>query len=316
MKICIIGSSGHWRYTVKELVHNEVVGVAAGFDGEDMSEVVSTLASNGIVTKVYDSYQAFFDVAEVAVVNTRFDLNAKVTGEFLKRDIYVFSEKPLATDLNQLEALRRIQKSSKAFVSAMFGIRYEGWYLTLQKEVSKLGKIRMINAQKSYKLGTRPDFYKSIETFGGIIPWVGIHAIDWAYSLIKSDMSLLGAVTNNKYNNNHGDLEMTALCQFKTEDGCIVSVNADYFRPMAAETHDDDRLRVVCTDGIVEYQKGTVILLDRSGTTVIPQEESSCVFGLFLRRIKGEDTGVSCEESFYLTELALKARDMAAGRKE
>ena len=91
----------------------------------------------------------------------------------------------------------------------------------------------------------------------------------------------------------------------------MVSVNADYFRPETADTHDDDRLRVVCTEGVVEYQQGKVTKIDKNGTKVLEKESEENVFELFLRRTKGEDTGVTCEESFYLTELALKARDLA-----
>ena len=311
MKICIIGANGHWQYALDELAKNEVVGVAPGFGGEDVSGVIDTLAKNGIEAKAVENYEEFYGKADVAIVNTRFDLNAVVTAEFLKRDIFVFSEKPLATTIEQLEMLKEVQKKSKAFVCAMFGIRYEWWYRTVKEAVKDLGKIRMINAQKSYKLYTRPDFYKNINTFGGLIPWVAIHAIDWAYSLVKMDLTLVSAVTDNQYNNNHGDLEMTALCQFKTDDGCVISVNADYFRPEAADTHDDDRLRVVGTEGVVEHQQGKVTKIDKNGTVVLEKEPEEDVFELFLRRTKGEDTGVTCEESFYITELALKARDLA-----
>ena len=311
MKICIIGANGHWQYALHQLAKNEVLGVAPGFDGEDVSGVVDTLAKNGIATQVVESLEEFYGKADVAIVNTRFDLNAVVTAEFLKRDIFVFSEKPLATTIEQLEMLKDAQKNSKAFVCAMFGIRYEWWFKTVEGAVKDLGKIRMINAQKSYKLYTRPDFYKDIKTFGGLIPWVAIHAIDWAHALVKKDFDLVSAITDNQYNYNHGDLEMTALCQFKTDDGCVVSVNADYFRPETADTHDDDRLRVVCTEGVVEYQCGKVMLIDKKGTKVLEKSPEEDVFELFLRRINGEETGVTSDESFYLTELALKARDMA-----
>ena len=44
-----------------------------------------------------------------------------------------------------------------------------------------VGQIRLMNAQKSYKLGRRNEFYKIRSTYGGTIPWVGSHAIDWLY---------------------------------------------------------------------------------------------------------------------------------------
>jgi len=311
MKICIIGASGHWQYALSELAKHEVLGVAPGFEGEDVSSVVDALAQNGISVQSFKRYEEFYDKADVAIVNTRFDLNGVVTAEFLKRDIFVFSEKPLATSLEQLEMLKEVQNNSKASICAMFGIRFADWYLTIKETLKNLGEIRMINAQKSYKLYTRPDFYKDINTFGGIIPWVSIHAIDWAYSLVGKDLTLISAITDNKHNNNHGDLEMTALCLFKTEDGCIISVNADYFRPEAADTHDDDRLRVVCTEGVVEYIHGEVIKIDKNGTQIVKKVSEENVFELFIKRINGENTGVTAEESIYLTELSLKARDMA-----
>lgn len=311
MKICYIGAQGHWQYTPGQLKKNEVVGVCPGFLGEDISSLLNELKSRNITPKVYESYKDMLDICDIAVVNTRFDLNAGITAEFLKKNIYVFSEKPLATTQRQLEELMTAQANSDAFVSAMFGIRYAGWFLTLKKAVEKLGKVRMVNAQKSYKLGTRPDYYKNKDTFGGLIPWVAIHAIDWVYSIAGEELEVISAITDNSYNSGHGDLEMTSLCQFKTKSGILASVNADYFRPQRADTHDDDRVRVVCTEGAIEYSGGKVTLIDKDGTRnldILPDED---VFELFIRRINGEDVGVTPEESFYMTEVALLSRDLA-----
>lgn len=311
MNICIIGNSGHWGYARQELLNHTLVGIAPGFDGDDMSAALETLKRYGVEAKIYEDYRELLSLADIAIVNTRFDLNARITAECLSKNVHVFSEKPLATTMEQLEMLRKAREQSRAMVIGMFGIRYSGWFLTVADAIKDIGQIRLVNGQKSYKLGLRPDFYKNREQFGGIIPWVAIHAIDWVCALTKARVLHMSALTNNLHNFGNGDLEMTALCQFQMENGILASVSADYYRPLTAPTHDDDRVRVVGTEGILEYAGGVVTKIGKDGVIQLPMVQEENVFSLFLRRIAGEDVGVTPEESFYLTEIALKARDMA-----
>ena len=311
MRICFVGAQGHWQYTKGQFEKNEITGVCPGFAGEDISPLLNELKARNITPKVFENYEEMTDICDVAVVNTRFDLNAQITSGFLKKNIYVFSEKPLATTIEQLNILREAQENSKAFVCAMLGIRYSGWFLTLKKSLENLGEVRIINAQKSYKLGSRPGFYKNRETFGGIIPWVAIHAIDWIYSIANEELEIISALSDNSYNYGNGDLETTSICQFKTKSGILASVSTDYFRPQSADTHDDDRVRVVCTKGIAEYQSGKVNIIDKNGTRCLDLLPDEDVFGLFLERIRGKEIGVTPDESFYITEVALLAREMA-----
>ena len=89
------------------------------------------------------------------------------------------------------------------------------------------------------------------------------------------------------------------------------SVSADFFRPEGAPTHDDDRIRIVGTEGILEYREGVVTKIDKKGQTQLPISQGEDVFALFLRRVAGEDVGVTPQESFYVTELALNLREAA-----
>jgi len=311
MKICIIGGSGHYRYALKQLKNHTLIGIAPGTPDEDLSKLRASLQDADLSFKEVEDYRSLLDEAEVAVVNTQFNLNAAITMECLERGIHVFSEKPLATDLEQLARLRESAARSKALVAAMFGINYTPWFLTVKEAIKKIGTIRLINAQKSYRLGTRPAFFNSKETFGGLIPWVAIHAISWIHDLTDAKAIRTSAMVNNEYNFGHGDLEMTALCQFELEGGILASVTADYFRPNGAPTKDDDRVRIVGTKGIVECIGNTVTLIDEETATQLPLLPAADVFELFLRRIGGEEVGVSPEESFYITELALKADQLA-----
>jgi predicted dehydrogenase len=306
MKIAIVGGCGHYRYVLQELKNHTLLGVAPGIIGENLDKLQAALAKAGIEAEVFYDWKKLVKNADVVVVNTRPDKNAIVSTYCLERGARVFSEKPLAVTMEQLETLGAAAEKSKGHVSAMLGIRYSGWYRTVKKALPEIGDIRLINAQKSYKLGQRPDFYKNKSTFGGIIPWVAIHALDWILDLTGAKVTAIGADTNNDHNNNHGDLEMTALCQLQLEGGILASVSADFLRPEGAPTHDDDRIRIVGTKGILEYMDGKVMLLNAQGSTQLPLEEGEDVFRLFL-----EDSGITEQDSFYVTELALNLNEAA-----
>ncbi len=307
MKIAIIGASGHWAYALNELKNHTVTGICAGFSGEDMSGVSKTLTDNGIIHKIYNNFDEILEnEPEIAIINTRFDLNAAYTKKCLEKDIYVFSEKPLALTFDELEEIKKVK--TKAFVSCMFGISYEGWCKTIKEAVKNIGTVRMINGRKSYKIGIRPDFYKSKETFGGIVPWVGIHAIHWMHFVTGLKFKECNSTTSDLENFNNGDLETCAAVTFLMENGAIGIITCDYYRPQSASTWDDDRLRVVGTKGIVEYEKGRVFLIDEKGEKELPLLNTDDVFKLFVDRINDGVSGVSMEESIYVTEIALKCK--------
>lgn len=307
MKIAIVGASGHYRYVLEELKNHTLLGIAPGVMGEELGKLQGALQKRGIEAPVFEDWKKLVKNADVAVVNTRPDKNAIVSAYCLERDIHVFSEKPLAVHMEQLQTLGKAAEKSKARISAMLGSRFADWYLTVKEAAQDIGQLRLINAQKSYKLGVRPAFYRNKDTFGGIIPWVSIHALDWILDLTGARVTAISADTNNGCNSGNGDLEMTALCQLQLEGGILASVSADFFRPEAAPTHADDRIRVVGTQGIVEYAGGVVTKTDKNGVTQLPMLPGEDVFRLFL-----EDRGVSDRDSFYVTELALNLNDAAS----
>lgn len=323
MKVCIIGSSGHVGYAIegiKAAKDCEIVGVAPGSEGESMAKVLNMLGDN-FKGKIYDNYEVMLKELspDIAVVACHFGDIAKVNIKALSYGCHVFTEKPLATTLEDLEKLRKVYENSGKRLCAMFGIRYRPWFFTAHKlvESGAIGEIRLINTQKSYKLGKREEFYKQRESYGGTIPWVGIHAIDWIYWFTHKKFKSIYATHSRKYNKDHGDLEVTALCHFTLEDEIFASLSIDYLRPENAPSHDDDRMRIVGTKGVIDviFNKVFLINKDYSGQE-IPLEDGGNIFVDFLKDIKGEGSCmVTAEESFYATEIALKARESADENK-
>jgi len=253
---------------------------------------------------------------DIAVVNCFFGHHAAVTMEVLKRGIHAFVEKPVATTFEDLNQLKEAYLRSGVHLAAMFGIRYSPHFITgwnLVKD-GMVGEIRLMNAQKSYKLGQRSEFYKRRSTYGGTIPWVGSHAIDWLYWFSGKEFKSVFASHSAQHNREHGELEVSALCHFTFADEVFGSVSIDYLRPKQAPTHDDDRLRVVGTHGVLEIRDGKVYLIngDVEGVREVPLLPKQNIFVDFLKQVRGEGQCLdTAHDSFYVTEAFLKTRQSA-----
>ncbi|ACM61155.1 putative dehydrogenase [Caldicellulosiruptor bescii] len=321
MKICIVGSSGHYVYAlrgIKEDPHAQIVGISPGCEGENIERLHSQVNEMGFTPVVYSNPIRMFEdlKPDIAVINTFFYKNSELAIEAMKRGIHVYMEKPVALSIEKLEELKSVWRQTKVKLSSMLGLRYTPHFWTAYKLINenKIGRIRLIHAQKSYKLGTRPDFYKHRRTYGGTIPWVGIHAIDWIYWLSGKKFKSVFAGHSKLYNNDHGELESTAFCSFVMEDEIFATVNIDYLRPATAPTHDDDRIRIVGTRGIFEVLNGKVFLLNDTTKEIseVSLEKPPIVFLDFLNEVRGTDKClVSSEDSFYVTFASLLARQSA-----
>lgn len=277
MNMAIIGGSGHFQFALEALTLRDelhLCAIAPGVEGEDISGLMSACRAMKLTPRVYADYRALLAAEQdcaLAVVNPWFSSAAPVSIECLKRGLHVFSEKPLATTIEGLDALESAWQQSGCALGGMFNLRFCSWFLTLRQAVEdgQIGVVRQIQARKSYKLGVRPEFYRHRETFGGIIPWVGIHALDWALQIGGACRQAF-ALTDNTYNSGHGDMEMTSAMLMELQNGVIATVTADFLRPDGAPRHDDDRLRVTGTRGMLLARDGEVLLEDATGSRLLP----------------------------------------------
>ena len=280
MNIAIIGGSGHYNFVFEALALRpelRLCAVAPADGDEDISGLLAACRAHGLTPQRHDSAAALLDAhpeIELAAVNPWFSRAADVSIACLKRGLHVFSEKPLATRLDKLDELENVWHESGRGLGGMFNLRYCGWFKTVQRAIAegKIGVVRQIQGRKSYKMGNRPEFYRHRETFGGVIPWVGIHALDWA-TQIGGACVYSAALTNADYNRGHGDMEVTSAVLMELQNGVIATVTADFLRPDGAPRHDDDRLRVTGTAGTLYAYDGQVWLEDAAG---LPHRFARC----------------------------------------
>ncbi len=315
MRTVIIGGCGHYGFATEEVKKDPSLTVCAMAQGphkEDMSGVIRACEGAGQQPKVYENYLDMLDTEkpELAVVDPFFCDNARVSIECLKRGIHVFSEKPLATKIGELDELESVYRASGCALQGMFNLRCCGWFNTVKKAVDegKIGVVRTVQGRKSYKLGKRSETYLKMETFGGILPWVGIHAIDWVLTIGGKCLSAYG-LQDAGYNNGNGECETASAAIFRLENGVIGSVTADFYRPDGAPRHDDDRLLVTGTGGFIEALNGKVYIEDSGPRRELELVEGKNCLRVMLDAIGTDEADRLARAAFDSTRAALRARD-------
>lgn len=301
MRICFIGNSGHSVQTKREMKlcpDAEFVGIAPSCNLE------STRGMESLCAVVFEDYKKMLDETkpDIAIVNPVFGYTGAIIKECALRGINVFSEKPIATTLDELASVKQSIKDNNIHFSAMHFLRFTPSFYHAQNAVrgGAIGDIKLITAQKSYKFGTRPEWYSNRTLYPGTIPWVGIHAIDWIYFFTGKNFRSVSAL-------NHGNPAKYALCQFELDNDIIASVNIDFLRPTSAPTHGDDRIRIVGTDGVMEVFEDKYILMNKDGIT---EHSPQTTPNLALDYLSGTEE-ITADEIFMLTEVALKAQQSA-----
>lgn len=312
MKYVIIGSSGHHHQATdaqKDGLNVDLAAIAPGSEGEDMTALHQKTGA-----KLYDSWQEMLDKEkpEAAVVNPWFCDTARISMECLKRGIHTYSEKPLAIDMDDLCALKEVWKHSRAELGCMLNLNCCDWFRTVEKAIKdgEIGSVRVIHGQKSYKMGVRGENYRSRALYGGTIPWVGVHAVDWILRL-GGKCKWVSAVHTTADNRGHNEMESAGSVLLQMENGVIGTCDIDYLRPVGSARHDDDRLRVTGTKGMIEAVDGVVTLENDEKKRVLPLEKAVNPFARFINAIGTDEAKALAEAAFEDSRICLLARQAA-----
>lgn len=314
IKIGMIGVEGHTPMILGDLdkVKN-VKLVAYAHHGNSVANLPKE-------TKLYGTYEEMFDKEQIDVAGIFMPLymNAQVSMAAAKKKIHIITEKPVATTLNDLKLLMKTVIENKVRLTTLLGMRLSPPFQAIRKVVAegKIGEPIVMTAQKSYKFGkARPDFYKKKEMYGGTIPWIGIHAIDYVHYTTGLDFVGVAAFQGNKNHPDYPGCEDYAGVIFRMNNNGTTLINIDYLRPETAPTHGDDRLRVIGSQGVVEIKDlgQRVELISSSSKPVdisLPVEKS--FLADFVSELRGTGKHIlSPEEPFEMTRVSLLAHQAA-----
>ena len=324
MKLAMIGSYGHTGIVMRSSAFKDVELVAiAKYDPGDPLRFASNVAA--AAAPVYDDYRKMIEQTHPDVVSVCMPLyrNAEASIFAAEHGCHIISEKPLATTLEDLSALRAAVERAGVKICAMFQYRTHAPFQTVRKvvEAGRIGRCILAFAQKSYPFGGRDDFYRDRKTYGGTIPWVAIHALEFTSYCTGKDYVRLAAMQSNESLADFPGCEDNGGILLELQGGGHAIISFDFLRPASSDKkrrHGDDRLRIAGDRGIVEIvDEGTrVILMTPDAVEEVPLTSARDLFAEFVASIQGRGSCiVSPEDSFRITEVALKARQAADNGK-
>ena len=208
-------------------------------------------------TRVYENYHDMLEKEQLDVVGVclPFYQNAEASIQAARKGIHVLSEKPAAINLPDLARLEQEIHQSGVGYSIMLDMRALPIFQAARKAVQQgaIGEPILLSSQKSYQFGSeRPWYYKERKTYGGTIPWVGIHALDYMRWVSGQEYTQVAAFEGNKAHPQTPGCEDHAGLLFRLANGGTATCHLDFLRPESAPTHGDDRLRIAGSEGVLE----------------------------------------------------------------
>lgn len=324
LRVAQIGMQGHFGDIVNgipEVANCRLVAVARSFPEEKIEDLRKFPACSAD-TRVYDDYHKMLDEVKPDLVSVfaPYAHNGRVNIDAVRRGCHVISEKPLAATMDELDRLRAERDKAKVRVTALLPMRLAPPFAAAHKAVKDglIGEPVLISAQKSYRWGAdRPWYFKLRKDYGGSIPWVAIHAIDFIRFVSGLDYASVTARQAVKVHKDYPECEDCGALLFDMANGGQTTLTFDFLRPGKAVSHGDDRLRVVGSKGIVEVRATDKpfceLVTNDDPPRQLPMPDSHRnVFVDFVAELRGQGHHfLTSEDPFRATEVALKARDAA-----
>lgn len=317
VRVGIIGLDGHYTEIVNPLPRLPDVELAA------VAVRDARAAARFAPARVYGDYREMLDRERLdvaAVCNTNGE-RAEAVLACLERKLHVVAEKPLAIETPGLVRVKRAVAAAGVHLTMLLPMRFDPPYLALRQAVESgaVGEVAQITAQKSYKAGQRPEWYKRRATYGGTIPWIGIHMIDLMRWTSRREFTEAVSLQTSIGFPEMGEMENVTGSLFRLDNGGVATLHMDYLRPATATSHGDDRLRLAGMKGVVEYQASTgVTLLEESRAPRIISElpPQRSLFVEFLESVYlGRPAPLTLADIYRVNEIALLARESAERRR-
>ncbi len=235
----------------------------------------------------------------------------------LESGVHVYAEKPaVLTEAGLDNVLRVAKKCGKEYHEIADTVFFEPWW-TLRQVVQsgKIGDVVQVYAQKSYPLGnSRP---QEEETDGGLIRWVGIHAmrfVEHITGLKVTDVAArethLGNVTPTS------GLFTAAVLSMTLENGGVAAICMNYLNPKGFPGWGNEHVRVFGTQGMAEITDGgkaTHVYTDHDeGPLDTAHSDCRDFLDILLAHLRhGTPMVLSEEEEFHPLRVVIRAKDVA-----
>lgn len=270
----------------------------------------------------FDDPAAMYAAFRPSVVNigSYYGRHGPLVVEAVERGVPVVVDKPAVATWEDLDALRRAVDRAGVAVVTEFDMRTRAAFRAARDAVRRgeLGKVVLATAQKSYRFGSRPEFYKRREDYGSTMLWIASHGIDSIPFVTGQRFTAVMGVHGNVAKPAYETMEDHCVAVFILDRGATGVVHADFSRPQAAPTHGDDRLRVAGDRGVLEIRDNRCLLIthDNPERDITDDAQAEPPHAAMLRAaLAGETQLYGTAHTLEISAALLAARD-AADRRE
>ena len=324
VRLVLLGTLGHVGEVLKPLPQLPEIEITAYCEA-DKSELAKVLKNPALAkAKAYSDYQKMLDAEKpdiVAVCTSNGD-RAEAIRACCRRKLPFIAEKPFATTLTEYVNVEKQIVDAGIQPGILLPLRFDPPYLAIHQIVKSgaIGEVGQISSQKSYKAGERPAWMRDYKTYGGTIPWIGIHMIDLMRFTSGREFAEVASYQSQVLPPaSIGAMENTTGTIFRMDNGGVASLHMDYYRPDSAATHGDDRIRLAGPKGVVEYLEATGVTLLVEGRkqekiTDLPAQRQ--VFVDYLEALyNGKKPLISRDDMFRSNRATLAAHQAAVEKR-
>ncbi|MEO6908916.1 MAG: Gfo/Idh/MocA family oxidoreductase [Abditibacteriaceae bacterium] len=301
LKLAIVGfRHGHIDGQVnaaKELDNLELVATC-----EENTEARAALEAQNLGVPVFDSYEKLLANADCDIIGIGdyFGIRGQRAITALEHGKHVLSDKPLCTDLDELNTIKVLSSEKNLQVGCQLDIRGNGTYRRLRRLIcdDELGEIHALSfgGQHPLNLGSRPEWYFEDGKQGGTINDIAIHAFDFIPWITGQPFSEVVAAREwNATVPQYPAIREAAQIMLTLQNGCGVQGDVSYLVPdsFGYTLPQYWRISVWGEKGLAECNTSRTINFYRNGDTekqvVQPDEDDGMIpIKAFLQEIAGE----------------------------
>ena len=237
-------------------------------------------------------------------------------------------DKPGVTDLDQLEAVRKVQAETGRIYSVCFSERFENRATVRASELVRAGAIgRVIQTvglgPHRINAPSRPKWFFERARYGGILCDIASHQMDqFLHFTGTTEPRVVASRVANHEHPEYPELEDFGEALLEGE-GCSGYVRVDWFTPDGLSTWGDGRLTLLGTEGFIEIRKNVdvggrgdgshLFLIDGNETRYVDCSNVELPYGrLLLDDVATRtETAMTQAHCFRACELALRAQAAA-----
>ena len=273
--------------------------------------------------KVYETLEQMLEDKDIDLVSLCSPMRcdqAKDAIMCLKAGKHVYSEKPAALSEEELDEILKVSSETGCefheFADSIFCEPY--WSMKNLVQSGAVGEVVQVYVQKSYPLNAalRP---QNEERDGGLIRWVGIHAIRFLEHITGVKVTDACVFQTHKGNIEENSGLFTASSWAMTlENGGVASACVNYLHPKHGfGQHGNESVRIFGTEGMIEITDGGrkthfYTLKEDKGEIDTSNSDCRAFFDLYMQHLRfGTDMPMSLEDELHPLRVVIRAFDNA-----